>query len=55
MAATPHRTRTLGRLTLHTNRAGPDAWPMLLVYPLRRGERPGVLITLGRHRFEVRW
>lgn len=55
MAATPYRTWTLGRLTLHVNRAGPDAWPMLLVYPLRRGERPGLLVTAGYRRFEFRW
>jgi hypothetical protein len=56
MAATPYRTWTLGRrLKLHVNRADPDAWPVWMIYPLHRGERPGVLITLGYRRFEFRW
>jgi hypothetical protein len=55
MAASPYRIWSLGRLKLHVNRADPDAWPVWMIYPLHRGKRPGVLITLGHRRFEFRW
>jgi hypothetical protein len=55
MAATPVRTWSAGRVKLHVNRSDPEAWPIFMVYPLRRTGKHGVLITIGHRRFELRW
>ena len=57
MAATAPRTLTAGPLRLYVNRSDPEAAPLFLVYPLLnrlRGKR-GLLVTVWRRRFEVRW
>jgi hypothetical protein len=56
MAATPVRTWSAGRVKLHVNRSDPEAWPLFLIYPLRRGGgKRGLLVTIGYRRFELRW
>ena len=57
MAPGPTTTLTFGPLRLHVNGTDPEAAPLFLVYPLlnRLRGKHGLLVTVWRRRFEVRW